>query len=135
LPKKSCTLRVTVRELNMTIESEEFDGNKFHTYTRFGNGEMLSIQASSFHYSSPRKDNAESYSAVEVCNFAGIELPASWDVYKSIADDGVYVWVPAEMIAELIWEKRGDWIDTQRLPVSLSVSAVPLKVRNTPWEN
>ena len=34
-----------------------------------GNGNLMSVQASAYHYCSPRKDNAENYTTVEVALF------------------------------------------------------------------
>jgi hypothetical protein len=74
-------------------------------------GTEISVQASEFHYCSPR-DNDGPYSAVE-CGFPTMRLPSTFkkyaDYFSEDDDDldawrksDVYGWVPVEMVRDLI---------------------------------
>ena len=78
-----------------------------------GNGERISIQASKFHYCSPRVNDAEYYSSVEVGNIHNIELSEDWEAYHDNASEewsasfAVYSFVPVELVWDMIQSKGG----------------------------
>lgn len=69
-------------------------------------GYELSVQASSGHYCTPRKDNASYYTRVEV------GFPSEYDdlLGESVDDSEVYAFVPIENVAVLI-NKHGGMSD------------------------
>ena len=77
------------------------------------NGVRLSVQASRFHYCSPRKDKGP-YSSVEVGFITGpdtsrIAAPESWIPY---AEDGntfssIFAYIPVELVEEFIAANGG----------------------------
>lgn len=85
---------------------------KFREKVTLGTGEELSIQASTFMYSTPR-DNTGPYTSVEVGVWDKCELPSRWDVYKDSysGDRGpdlvVYAFVPVVLVRELIQSRGG----------------------------
>lgn len=82
---------------------------KFHQQVVFGDGDVLSIQASSVHYCVPRKTDATSYKSVEVGNVANIELPSRWNRWKQTSESefDVFPYVPVVLVHELIKSKGG----------------------------
>ena len=77
-------------------------------------GVRVSVQASSFHYCSPRSDVGP-YTSVEV-GFPSVSPPDSWADYFEgdwNTDDhtqSVYGWVPAELVKEFV-ESHGGEVD------------------------
>ncbi len=57
-------------------------------------GGLLSIQASHFHYCSPR-DDAGPYTSVEVMAIDCDDIPEEWSEYD---DGGVYGWIPVALV-------------------------------------
>lgn len=79
-----------------------------------GNGERISIQASKFHYCTPRANDAEYYTTVEVGNIDGIELSEEWAEYQASdeseewpASFAVYSFVPVSLVWDMIQSKGG----------------------------
>ena len=70
-------------------------------------GFMLSVQASSFHYCSPR-DNMGPYKELEVM----CDGPESWSIYEE-GDNKLYAWVPVDEIRMLIEFHGGEVVDTE----------------------
>lgn len=75
-----------------------------------GNGERISVQASKFHYCTPRENDAESYTTVEVGNVDNIELPEEWAKYRGgewSSDFEVYAYIPVNLVWDMIQSKGG----------------------------
>jgi len=66
-------------------------------------GTSLSVQASEFHYSTPR-ENRGPYYQVEV-GFPSTDPPSTWNSYD--CGDGVWGYVPIELVAKFIDEHGG----------------------------
>lgn len=79
-------------------------GNQPRRHAVCGDGSVLSIQASASHYSIPRQNNAEEYTAVEVLGLSGENL----NELKKYSDgkSGIYGWVPVELLEKIV-EKHG----------------------------
>jgi hypothetical protein len=81
-------------------------------HLKLADGSVISVQASSFHYCTPREDFAPAYSEVEVASF-GKGIPELADLSEGIADpeDPEAVWVypytPTERLQELIAARGG----------------------------
>jgi hypothetical protein len=81
-------------------------------YLKLKDGEVISVQASSFHYCIPRENGAEKYSHVEVASF-GNPLPELAEYSEGIADPSdpeaiwVYPYTPAEKVEGLIASRGG----------------------------
>lgn len=70
-------------------------------------GFTMSVQASTFHYCTPRETGKYNYSAFEVGYPSEVEpLLMEWAEEYDKPTDTVYAWVPAEVIDEVI-EKHG----------------------------
>ena len=78
-----------------------------------GNGERISVQASKFHYCTPRVNGAEYYTSVEVGNINNIELGEEWEEYQDNASEewsasfAVYSFVPVSLVWNMIQSKGG----------------------------
>jgi len=78
-----------------------------------GNGERISIQASKFHYCTPRENDAEYYTSVEVGNIDNIELSEEWEEYQSNESEewspsfAVYSFVPVSLVWDMVKSKGG----------------------------
>lgn len=72
------------------------------------NGIRLSVQASRTHYCTPRKDDAEAYSEVEI-GFPSqrVELLMPYAEDKERPTDTVYGWVPTSVLAQVIHDSGG----------------------------
>jgi hypothetical protein len=67
----------------------------------------LSVQASSAHYCSPRENDADNYSMVEVLpRGVGSTLPRSWKKYY---DGAVYAWVPVRLVNRYLNKHKLEW--------------------------
>jgi hypothetical protein len=82
-------------------------------HLRLGDGEVISVQASSFHYCTPREDFAPEYSHVEVASF-GKGIPELADYAENAAnppagpeDVWVYPYTPTERVEALIAARGG----------------------------
>jgi len=70
-------------------------------------GAMLSVQASRFHYCTPRENGLNYYSMVEV-GFPTVTPPKSWHKYAEIIDeeteltDCIYPYIPIVLVQEFI---------------------------------
>ena len=75
-------------------------------------GTTLSVQASKYHYSSPRETECDFYSCVEV-GFPSVAPPATWSSYFDgcWGDDdpceSVYGYIPVELVEEFIEDHGG----------------------------
>lgn len=65
-----------------------------------GDGTSLSVQASFYHYCSPRKDGYGHYYLVEV-GYPSAEVPPSWKEYQD-GDSSVYGYIPVYLVEEYI---------------------------------
>jgi hypothetical protein len=81
-------------------------------HLKLKDGSVISVQASSFHYCTPREDGAPEYSEVEVASF-GKGIPELVEYSEGIADpeDPEAVWVypytPVRRVEELIAARGG----------------------------
>jgi hypothetical protein len=81
-------------------------------HLKLADGSVISVQASSFHYCTPREDFAPEYSEVEVASF-GKSIPELAEFSEGIADpeDPQAVWVypytPTERVEALIAARGG----------------------------
>ena len=79
---------------------------------RCADGTELSVQASQFHYCTPRITGAEKYTAVEV-GFPTSKPPESWRDYCESSDfdnrwnDTVYAYIPVSLVEEYIQAHGG----------------------------
>lgn len=86
-------------------------------------GTRLSVQASGGHYCSPRKDEAEWYSAVEVGADKPTHAFAKWaDGSNGAGGTYVYAWVPAHVVLNYI-EAHGGVRRGQMPPMRAAVIA------------
>ncbi|RPD50021.1 hypothetical protein DNI29_04285 [Hymenobacter sediminis] len=73
-------------------------------------GTTLSVQASNFHYCSPREDRGP-YEAVEV-GFPSCEVGSDWQPYKDSSEkadtDTVFGYVPVELVRAFIEAHGGE---------------------------
>jgi len=73
-------------------------------------GFWMSVQAGEGHYCSPRqsltKQARYGYTAVEVMLWDQ-EAPDAWQEYGEHGVEGLYAWVPIELVAELILQHGG----------------------------
>jgi hypothetical protein len=81
-------------------------------HLKLADGEVISVQASSFHYCMPREDFAPAYTHVEVASF-GKAIPELAEYAEGLADPGdpdavwVYPYTPAEKVEGLISVRGG----------------------------
>jgi hypothetical protein len=59
-------------------------------------GGNLSIQASAFHYCSPRDDDGP-YVSVEVLPYGCPDIPEAWAEYRD-GDSGIYGYIPVDLV-------------------------------------
>jgi hypothetical protein len=79
-----------------------------HIITR--RGDRLSVQASSWHYCSPRSDDVTRYSAVEVWGpwqTARSRAPKSLQPYITTGNGGIATWVPVSVVNAYIARRGG----------------------------
>ena len=83
-------------------------------------GFTMSVQASEYHYCSPREDNAEWYAAVEVGFPSEVEplLMPHIDQLMESATQAVYPWTPAQVVMDVI-EKHGGMVSGQMPPLNI----------------
>jgi hypothetical protein len=78
------------------------------------NGTTLSVQASAFHYCSPKEDRAKSYSLVEVGfiktkSGRKVKMPKEWKQYaegRKLSAD-VFGWVPVQIVIDFVNSRGG----------------------------
>jgi hypothetical protein len=106
-------------DLLMNFGKREMSNGRLSRIPRlqFNNGSSLSVQASEYHYCSP-KDNTGPYSAVEV-GFPEGTIPSWWD-----DTDTVMGWVTAEQITSHIEGCGGLKPEQQTLLLFSSVKEV-----------
>ena len=81
-------------------------------HLKLKDGSVISVQASSFHYCTPREDFAPEYSEVEVASF-GKGIPELADLAEGIADPSdpeavwVYPYTPTKRVEALIAARGG----------------------------
>jgi hypothetical protein len=83
---------------------------------QLGDGLFISIQASKFHYCTPRVDNAPAYTTVEI-SFQGA-VPAELDSYRDLPSESVFGFVPVELVDKLV-EQHGGFLPTFTKPATL----------------
>ena len=81
-------------------------------HLKLADGTVVSVQASAFHYCTPRENAAPAYTHVEVASF-GNPLPELAEYSEGLADPGdpiavwVYPYTPAEKVEGLIASRGG----------------------------
>lgn len=106
--------------LQNTLETTEYqtnDGKRFFTQNirpriTCNDGFSMSVQASEYHYCSPRRNSAEYYSSVEV-GFPSEEeiLLEDYAEDRSILTSTVYGYVPVDIVEAIIEKHGGAKID------------------------
>jgi hypothetical protein len=81
-------------------------------HLKLKDGSVISVQASSFHYCTPRENAAPAYTHVEVASF-GNPLPELAEYSEGLADPSdteavwVYPYTPTERLQEFIASRGG----------------------------
>jgi hypothetical protein len=81
-------------------------------HLKLKDGQVISVQASSFHYCLPRENGAPAYTHVEVASF-GEGIPELAGLSEGLADPSdpeaiwVYPYTPVEEVEELIASRGG----------------------------
>ncbi len=92
----SCSLR-SVNECEVLEKT-------FNPHITLGDGTVVSVQANKYGYNLPRINNSpDGYSHVEVMWMHHNDKPVAW----GNRDDGVYGYMPLEMVADQCWYHGG----------------------------
>lgn len=86
------------------FQKSTYDCGPFTRHIVCADGYTLSVQASSFHYSTPRRNDADAYTHVEV----GVMNGATPDeLLEPTGDDWVFGYVPVEVVEAIVWKHGG----------------------------
>jgi len=138
------TKKLEIRDVNKVKENKEMEGYSFEQFIKesvpkaFGekrplvickDGTEYSIQASSFHYCSPREDGLEAYDEYEIGNITDWEKD-NLENYRNY--DDVCGYVPKEIVEEIIKAHGG--LDEEIMKKRIEERKAVFKPKNNPLE-
>ena len=101
-PKDDKPMIINNEQMATLMPEDYYKG--VNTHVTCADGTTLSVQASKYHYCTPR-NNLGPYTHVEV-GFPTAVVPETWEPYND-GDTGIYPWIPVRLVLDYIHEHGG----------------------------